>query len=336
MDGPGPTRRRGATPGGGGPGAQTGARAVVRAPAKLNLGLEVLFRRPDGFHEIRTVLQAVTLWDRVDLELSESPGVALEVRPAGLDLGPDEANLAVRAARRLPPPPGGPPGVRITLHKRIPAGAGLGGGSADAAAVLVGLARLRRAPCPPEELERIGAELGSDVPFFIRGGTQWGSGRGEILRALPPWPSEPLVVVFPGRTLSTAAVYGSLKSVLTARDPLPTFYLREFGPDPRCAASSGADSGSDSGAAFWARLRPVLRNDLQPAVLAAEAGTARALQLLEELGSGFSRVTGSGSAVFGAAPDGASAESWVRRFQELGFWARCVRPTRGGCSYREP
>lgn len=289
---------------------------TVLAPAKINLGHEVLRKRRDGFHEVATLLQAIRLTDRIDLWLVPEPGIHLETVPEGLDLGPSEENLATRAARLIPPHRGQPPGVRIRLEKRIPVAAGFGGGSADAAGVLLGLSRLRRGGSPPESLEELAATLGADVPFFIRGGTQFGIGRGERLRPAPPWPYHPLVLVFPNRSVSTASIYRRGTFGLTLGGPLSSIGSRGFPRD------------------FWARHGRELRNDLEPVVLEAEPVVASILDTLRGLGSSFTAVTGSGSGVFGVAPDEPTASAWSELFQRKSYWSRFVRPARGGCSIR--
>jgi 4-diphosphocytidyl-2-C-methyl-D-erythritol kinase len=291
-------------------------RASVLAPAKINLGLEVLFRRRDGYHEVATLLQALRLTDRVDLALSVEPGVRLRTIPAGVDLGPEERNLVVQAAALIPALKGQPPGVDITLTKRIPVGAGFGGGSADAAAVLLGLDALRGGLRSLETLEDLGATLGSDVPFLIRGGSQLALGRGERLRPAPPLPSQPLVLVFPNLSISTASVYGRLKIGLTSPGPL----------------SSMATGGFPRG--FWRLYGAALRNDLQSVVLEMEPLIGGLLKDLRDFGSPFVRVTGSGSGIFGSAPDSETAEGWSREFRRRGLWSRVVRPSRGGCNVR--
>lgn len=291
-------------------------RVVVLAPAKINLGLEILRKRPDGYHEIATVLQALRLTDTVTLTLRPEPGIDLRVRPVGLDLGPPERNLAVRAAELIPPLKGQPAGVLITLLKRIPVGAGMGGGSADAAAVLLGLGLLRRGGMPLERLEELGASLGSDVPFFFRGGTQLATGRGERLQPAPPWTGRHLVVAHPNRSLSTASIYARGNLGLTVGGPLSTIRSRGFPWD------------------FWDGDLSSLRNDLEPAVVEEEPSVASILRELRRLGSRFVRVTGSGSAVFGVAPDAERAAEWVRHLAVMGFWVRSLRPARGGCSLR--
>src|SRR3989304_2871845 len=174
-------------------------RVVLSAAAKVNLALEVLGKRPDGYHELATVMQAVDLSDRLglrdadDLELvSRAPGVPTDApNVAG------GAAVALREAARLGR------GVRITLDKRIPVAAGLGGGSTDAAAVLVGLNRLWRLRWPVARLGEVAIRLGMDVPFFLRGGAALATGRGETLDPLPGG-GLALVLVNPGIAASTA------------------------------------------------------------------------------------------------------------------------------------
>ncbi|MCC7143259.1 MAG: 4-(cytidine 5'-diphospho)-2-C-methyl-D-erythritol kinase [Candidatus Eisenbacteria bacterium] len=192
----------------------------VTSPAKLNLGLEILGRRPDGYHSLVTVFQAISLADRVDLALEPHPGIRLQVVPSTLDLGPPGENLAVRAAQLLMADLTRPPGLRIRLRKQIPAGAGLGGGSSNAAATLAGLAFLLDRSLSPEQLEDLGSRLGSDVAFFVRGGCQVGVGRGELLRPVTAPPDFWAVLVLPDIHLSTREVYGRLNLALTDPGPL--------------------------------------------------------------------------------------------------------------------
>src|SRR3989441_4781859 len=158
-------------------------RLVLRAAAKVNLALEVLGRRDDGYHEITTVMQAVDLSDRLVLEDAD----VLELRTTAPDVPTDGTNLALRAALALREMAGSSRGVRITLEKRIPVAAGLGGGSTDAAAVLVGLSRLWGLRWPRDRLAEVGVTLGMDVPFFLHGGAAVGAGSGGRAGALPPF-----------------------------------------------------------------------------------------------------------------------------------------------------
>ena len=178
---------------------------MLNAAAKVNLALEVLGRRDDGYHEIATVMQAVDLSDRLVLEDAD----VLELRTTARDVPTDGTNLALRAARVLREVAGSSRGARITLEKRIPVAAGLGGGSTDAAAVLVGLSRLWGLRWPTARLAEVGVTLGMDVPFFLHGGAALGTGRGDRLEPLPGC-ALGLVLVNPGVGASTAEIYGGV------------------------------------------------------------------------------------------------------------------------------
>lgn len=183
----------------------------IKAPAKINLGLKVLRRRPDGYHDICSVMQQLSLSDTILLEPRHGEGWQFFCTEPSLR---DKDNLVCRAAdlliekagrRRLA-------GVKITLYKNIPVGAGLGGGSSDAAAVLKGLNYFWKLGLSPAELSEAGALLGSDVPFCLQGGTALAQGRGEKLMILPSLPFHWVVLAFPvDLPLSTAQVYGALE-----------------------------------------------------------------------------------------------------------------------------
>lgn len=186
-------------------------RLRLDAPAKLNLHLEILSRRADGFHELETVFQALELADEVEVEVHPGgSGIALLCDDPGIPA--DRGNLVWRAAELFCADGAvGEVGVRIALTKRIPHGAGLGGGSSDAAAVLRALHRLIPGGRSPTALAAMAAELGSDVPFFLRGGTQLGYGRGEILQPLPTPACRAVTVLMPeGVVLPTPAVFRAL------------------------------------------------------------------------------------------------------------------------------
>lgn len=196
---------------------------TIEAYAKVNLGLRVLGRRPDGYHEIDTVLQNIDLCDRLILEAREDRKIALESGP-DLEI-PLEENLVYRAAQLVRERVGFPRGVRIRLEKRIPAGAGLGGGSSDAAAVLAGLNVLFGLNLERENLMAWGAELGSDVPFFLMGGRCRARGRGGILNRLADeHPPAHIVLLVPPFALETGEVYAAfdhLGSDASAESPYP-------------------------------------------------------------------------------------------------------------------
>jgi 4-diphosphocytidyl-2-C-methyl-D-erythritol kinase len=255
---------------------------VVRrsARAKINLGLEVLGRRADGYHALATVFQEIDLAD--DLEFRIDPELRLERE--GDPAPPGEENLVLRAARALAAATGVSPRARIRLHKRIPTRAGLGGGSSDAAATLLGLDRLWGTALGPGRLRGIAAALGSDVPFFLTGGTALGHRRGECIHRLPPLPALGVVVVAPHAGLSTPAVFRAGEFALTP--PRNCNIIRRFAHYERTGDG----------------LAELVRNDLQvPAErLLPEIQDWR--RRLQDLGATCAALSGSGSAVFGLFP----------------------------------
>lgn len=216
---------------------------AIPAPAKLNLGLKVLARREDGQHEIRTTYQAISLHDLVQVE----PAASTELSVDGLAGAPVAENLVLRAAAALEAAAGRKLPARWRLTKRIPAGAGLGGGSSDAAAALVGLARIYDVGV---DLADLAAELGADVPFFLNGGAAIGEGRGERLRALPA-ASAWFAIAWPGFQVSTAAVYrawddlggegeNELERAALSVEPQLARFAARLGPGWRMTGSGSA------------------------------------------------------------------------------------------------
>ncbi len=217
-------------------------RVRYRAYAKINLCLEVLGRRRDGYHQVATVLQNIGLYDLLTFEPAEEISLTVRGRP---DLeGPE--NLVWRAAELLREATGCPLGVRIEVDKGIPVAAGLGGGSSDAAATLVALNRLWGLEVPPAALRQLALRLGSDVPFFLPGGTAYAAGRGEEVEPLPPLPRHWVVLVFPelgeipektktlywgleGRDYTQGFLARRLAERLRRREPLePSFLYNAF------------------------------------------------------------------------------------------------------------
>lgn len=179
----------------------------LRAYAKVNYALEVGGRRFDGYHDIRTVMQSISLHDEVEIERGVGDGLELVVEPAEAEVGEPESNTVRRAWSLLQSVCGTRMPVRVRLRKGIPSGAGLGGASADAAAVLVGLDALFGLGLGALGAREVGARIGADVPFCVSGGTALAEGIGEELRSLPAPPDHRLVLVKPGRGASTAAIY---------------------------------------------------------------------------------------------------------------------------------
>jgi 4-diphosphocytidyl-2-C-methyl-D-erythritol kinase len=191
-------------------------RTSLCAPAKVNLGLRVVGRRPDGYHLLQTVMHTLDLHDVLALE-DAADGVSLVVRGSsrgGFDVPADESNLVVRAARAFAAASGMRPAWRFELEKRIPAGGGLGGGSSDAAAALLLLQHRARAPLAPASLARLAASLGADVPFFLRGGTQLATGIGDVLEPVAHAPALHLLLIIPPFGTSTADVYRNYEAHL--------------------------------------------------------------------------------------------------------------------------
>lgn len=198
---------------------------TLLAPAKINLCLHVLGKRPDGYHNLAMLMQRVALFDKVRIYLTAGPSVVVDCPGLSLPEGAD--NIASRAARLLLDHVGISTGVSIVIDKRIPAAAGLGGGSSDAAAVLLLLDDLLELRLPTCELMLLGGQLGADVPFFLFGRTAWATGVGNILE---PWPGLPplwVVLVNPGIAVSTAWAYQNLRLTRSrAEDKIPRFPVR--------------------------------------------------------------------------------------------------------------
>lgn len=245
---------------------------VEKAYAKVNLTLAVGEKRLDGYHEVVSVMQRVSLHDTLTAERTAS-GISLTCSDPALPSG--EENLAHRAASLFFRETGIAGGAALTLEKRIPSQAGLGGGSSDAASVLLALRKLYAPALSDTELETMAAALGSDVPFFIRGGTQLATGRGEVLSPLPPLTDGWFVIVKPTESFSTAAMYRRLDNLPPAcTPPLPPLQ----GGLPALAAGlfNRFEAAIPAGSAVW---------DIK-AQLAAYGALA-------------SLLSGSGSAVFG-------------------------------------
>lgn len=181
----------------------------LKALAKINLGLDVLGKREDGYHEVRMVMQTIHLYDRVEIKKTRSPHIHVETNLYYLPVNED--NLVYRAAKLMKDEFQIKEGVRIVLQKFIPVAAGLAGGSSDAAAVLVGMNRIFNLGLKQNKLMEIGLKIGADVPFCIMRGTALAEGIGEKLTALPPMPKCPVLIAKPAISVSTKAVYEGLK-----------------------------------------------------------------------------------------------------------------------------
>jgi 4-diphosphocytidyl-2-C-methyl-D-erythritol kinase len=291
----------------------------IAAHAKINLHLAILGRRPDGYHDVETVLQTIALHDTLTCEPWDGP---LTLHSPGLDV-PNEANLVMRAAVLLAQAAGltALPSTFMTLEKRIPTQAGLGGGSADAAATLVGLSRLWQLPIDAERLRAIGARLGADVPFFIDGGTALGVGRGDELRALPDLPPHAVLVVMPPVGVSTADAYRWLDEA------------RQSAADVASAAGDGTSRWPETPSQWRDRLSRCV-NDFEPVVGTRLAVVPDAVARLKDAGATFAAMSGSGAAIFGLFETQAAAESAAKNFNLPG-WRTFVSQTMDRASYQQ-
>lgn len=291
----------------------------VRAHAKINLDLRVLGMRPDGYHELRTVFQALSLHDVLDCIPRPGP-FAIECDTAGVPL--DRSNLIWKAAQALWRSlrrEGEVRDVVVRLEKRIPLQAGLGGGSADAAGALIGLARAWRVPLQPSQFTDIAATLGADVPFFLSGGTALGLGRGDEVYPLADLPRHWIVLLIPGFGVSTSEAYGwyaserDLGRGQAAREP-------QYVPGP------------------WPSRAAQMINDLEPPIARHYPEIDQMKLALRRAGALAAVMSGSGSTVFGlfqkqrdaaAARDRLSGSGWRALLTESlgrGEYARRSRP----------
>jgi 4-diphosphocytidyl-2-C-methyl-D-erythritol kinase len=245
--------------------------ATVLAHAKLNLSLRVLYKRPDNFHELRTVFQTISLADELKISYTKATQTSIEIADNAI---PD--NLVERAAHRCLDEMGITAKVHFTLKKHIPMGAGLGGGSSDAAAVLLALPALAGKPIPIERLAEIGASLGSDVPFFLYGGTALGLGKGEELYPLPDAKQRFGLLITPDVHVSTPEAYRDLSAALGESAPkLATF-------QSGCWQSQGFEAV----------------NDFEIPVFRRHPKLAAIKKSLIRKGADVALMTGSGSSIF--------------------------------------
>ncbi len=284
---------------------------MLQTSAKVNLALEVLEKRSDGYHEIATVMQAVDLFDRLTLETA--PTIALEVDDFALPT--DERNLVVRAARLLQQASGVEAGVRIRLRKHIPVAAGLGGGSSDAAATLWGLNRLWGLRWPQGRLAGLAVGLGMDVPFFLAGGPVLATGRGECLKRLPAAGGYALVLVNPRVPLSTREVYERVPAGWHA-EPSATWRLVE------ALRTRNA-----------ARVAAALTNNLEGLVTGSLPAVSRMKAALLAAGALGAVMSGSGPTVFGMARSLDHARQ-IRRRVNRADWACWAVRTHSGPAIR--
>jgi 4-diphosphocytidyl-2-C-methyl-D-erythritol kinase len=249
--------------------------AWVNAWAKINIDLRVLARRADNYHELRTIFQTISLADSIGIEYQPSDCIEIEIQ-GNVTI---EDNLIARATRLVMEHIGLTGRIRFTLEKRIPMGAGLGGGSADAAAVLRTLPKVIGVAIAPARLHQMAASLGSDVPFFLYGGTAVGLGRGDEVYPLRDLASLHGLLVTPGIHISTPDAYRALSA--------------------RISADSQPAKLSDFAAVVWTEDLTLARNDFEEVVFEMHPELDRIRHALENAGAVCARMTGSGSSIFG-------------------------------------
>jgi 4-diphosphocytidyl-2-C-methyl-D-erythritol kinase len=273
---------------------------TAAAPAKVNLRLRVLAREDSGYHGLETLFQAVSLADEVTASHG-GPGIRLTV-DGDVETGPPDDNLVVRAARLFFQETGGEPAVQIRLRKLVPAAAGLGGGSSDAAAALRALNALHGEPLPREALLAMAIRLGSDVPFFLCGSAYalaWS--RGERLLALPPLPARPVLIAHPGVAMPTGSAF---RRVAEARGA-------------GYAPSAGSIDLDDL--ASWDGVAALAGNDFEPVAFAGVPVLADAKAALRGCGATIALLSGSGASIFGVFPDAGSRGAAAERVKALGM-----------------
>jgi len=274
---------------------------TLQAPAKVNYLLDVIGRRPDGYHELRMVMQRVGLCDEITITLNDGDQLTVTCGIKGVPDGP--GNIAWKAARAILDLAGSKQGAAITINKRIPSAAGLGGGSSDAASVLMGMNELLKLKLSDQQMMDIGVTLGADVPFFIFKQTALAEGIGEKLSAMPPMPRLWVLLVNPGVHVSTGWVYNNLQ--LTNRSGLARLPELFSSIDDVCA---------------------MLSNDLESVTIPAFPVIDEIKQRMLVLGAVASMMSGSGPTVFGLFRDKTTAESACEAItQHTGWFAAAVQ-----------
>jgi len=251
-------------------------RVKLLSPAKINIGLRVLRRRADGYHDIETIFHEVKLFDEIEIEISDK--VEFETDSTEIPTGGD--NLCLKAVRIFFESFGIHSGVKIYLRKRIPVGAGLGGGSSNSATVLKGLNILFETGADEDLLCELGSLIGSDVPFFIKGGTAYATGRGEILEPIQIEVPYKIVIVYPKIRIQTAWAYQNLN-------------LEDHGNEESLKKIFVQNINKPE------KLRELVKNDFEKLVFSYHPEVGAVKSKLYDLGSVFSLMSGSGSAVFG-------------------------------------
>jgi 4-diphosphocytidyl-2-C-methyl-D-erythritol kinase len=287
------------------------------APGKVNFGLRILGRRPDGYHRLESLFLPIDLADTLRLALRDEPGVRFALAGDRAGVPADAQNLAVRAALAFLAAAGHPGGVALELVKRLPAPGGLGGGSSDAGAVLRGLDALLPGRVAPERLHALALALGADVPFFLAPRPAWVGGIGDELEPVPGLPGFVLLLAHPGVPLATRDVYAAYDAgfaSLTPRDP---------GPSIRALLAVPGEVPA---------LPTLVGNDLEPAAVRLRPVLAELRREIEATGASAVGMSGSGPTLFGVFDDARAAGEARRRLGRragLRTWVVKTAPSEG-------
>lgn len=259
----------------------------VRSHAKINWALRILGRRRDGFHDLETVFQTISLYDTLWFR----PAASMSLNCDDPSVPADERNLVLRAARAIGAPP-----VAIELKKQIPAGGGLGGGSSNAAVTLVTLNQMFDLGFQSDDLHAMALDLGSDVPFFLSGGTAYATGRGDELASIPSAAGMPLLLLLPDEKVLTADAF---RTVRKFSQPVGIERFAEL-------IESGLLAHSEA-----------FVNDFEEPVFAKIPHLAVLRQRLADAGAGWARMSGSGSTIVGAFADEESRDAAAAKFEDI-------------------
>lgn len=270
----------------------------LQAFAKINLGLDVLGKREDGYHEVRMIMQTIRMYDQLDMRKSVEPGIHLTTNKKYIPV--DENNLVWRAAKLMMDTCGIMEGVSIHLHKVIPVAAGMAGGSSDAAATLVGMNRLFHCGLSKEKLMELGVQIGADVPYCVHRGTALAEGIGEKLTVLPPMPDCWILIGKPGISVSTKYVYTTL----------------DLNTDTVHPDIDGMKKALEDGNLYGITER--MGNVLQDVTIPAYPEVERIKEQMKALGAVNAMMSGSGPTVFGIFDNEEKAQKACQKLRESG------------------
>ena len=270
----------------------------LQAFAKINLGLDVLGKREDGYHEVRMIMQTIRMYDQLDMRKSVEPGIHLTTNKKYIPV--DENNLVWRAAKLMMDTCGIMEGVSIHLHKVIPVAAGMAGGSSDAAATLVGMNRLFHCGLSKEKLMELGVQIGADVPYCVLRGTALAEGIGEKLTVLPPMPDCWILIGKPGISVSTKYVYTTL----------------DLNTDTVHPDIDGMKKALEDGNLYVITER--MGNVLQDVTIPAYPEVERIKEQMKTLGAVNAMMSGSGPTVFGIFDNEEKAQEACQKLRESG------------------